>query len=36
MLQRGDLTTAMGYILISVIGSIAALFAGLTVMRIAA
>ncbi len=36
MLQRGDLATAMGYILISVIGSIAALFAGLAVIRIAA
>jgi CrcB protein len=36
MLQRGDLATAMGYILISVIGSIAALFAGLAVMRVAA
>jgi CrcB protein len=36
MLQRGDLATATGYILMSVIGSIAALFAGLTLVRVAA
>ena len=36
MLQRGDLTTALGYILISVVGSIVALFAGLALVRVAA
>jgi CrcB protein len=36
MLQRGDLATALGYVLISVIGSIAALFAGLALVRVAA
>lgn len=36
MLQRGDLATATGYILMSVIGSIAALFAGLALVRVAA
>lgn len=36
MLQRGDLATALGYILISVVGSIVALFAGLALVRVAA
>jgi CrcB protein len=36
MLQRGDLATALGYILISVVGSIIALFAGLALVRVAA
>lgn len=36
MMQRGDLTTAALYILVSVIGSIAVLFAGLALVRAAA
>lgn len=36
MLLRGDLVTAMGYVLVSVIGSIAALFLGLAIVRVAA
>ena len=36
MLQRGDLLPAFGYVLVSVIGSVAALFAGLALTRIAA
>ena len=36
MLRSGDLTIALGYILISVIGSVAALFAGLALVRVAA
>jgi len=36
MLQRGDLGLALGYVLISVIGSIAALFAGLLLVRVTA
>jgi CrcB protein len=36
MLQRGDPATAMGYVLISVIGSVVALFAGLALVRVAA
>ena len=36
MLQRGDLGVALGYALISVIGSVAALFAGLALVRVAA
>lgn len=36
MFQRGDLATAMGYVLISVIGSVTALFLGLAVARVAA
>ncbi|MEG3146406.1 fluoride efflux transporter CrcB [Sphingomonas sp. RT2P30] len=36
MLQRGDLTTALGYILLSVIGAIGALFLGLILTRVAA
>lgn len=33
MLQRGDMTLALGYILISVIGSCLALFAGMALVR---
>ena len=33
MIERGQLTVALGYVLLSVIGSIAALFAGLTLAR---
>ena len=33
MIERGQLTVALGYVLVSVIGSIAALFAGLTLAR---
>lgn len=33
MIERGALGTALGYVLLSVIGSIAALFAGLTLVR---
>lgn len=36
MFQRGDLAMALGYALISVIGSVTALFAGLALMRVAA
>jgi CrcB protein len=36
MAQRGDLGVAALYILVSVVGSIAALFAGLALMRLAA
>ena len=36
MMQRGDLTTAAFYILFSVVGAIAALFAGLVLVRVAA
>jgi CrcB protein len=36
MLQRGDLGVALGYALISVIGSVVALFAGLALVRVAA
>ncbi len=36
MLQRGDLGVALGYALLSVIGSVAALFAGLALVRVAA
>ncbi len=36
MLQRGDWPTALGYILASVIGSIAALVLGLSLVRIVA
>ncbi len=33
MIERGQPTVALGYVLVSVIGSIAALFAGLTLAR---
>ena len=33
MIERGQLAVALGYVLVSVIGSIAALFAGLTLAR---
>ena len=36
MIQRGDLSVALFYILLSVLGSIAALFAGLALVRVAA
>ncbi|MDQ2878901.1 MAG: fluoride efflux transporter CrcB [Pseudomonadota bacterium] len=36
MIQRGDWGVAFGYILVSVIGSIAALIAGLAIARVAA
>ena len=36
MMQRGDLTTAALYILFSTVGAIAALFAGLALVRVAA
>ena len=36
MIQRGDLGVALFYILLSVLGSIAALFAGLALVRVAA
>jgi CrcB protein len=36
MMQRGDLTTAAFYILVSVVGAIAALFGGLALVRVAA
>ena len=36
MMQRGDLATAAFYILFSVVGAIAALFAGLALVRVAA
>ncbi len=36
MMQRGDLMTAAFYILVSVVGSIAALFGGLALVRVAA
>lgn len=36
MIQRGDLGVALFYVLLSVIGSIVALFAGLSLVRVAA
>jgi CrcB protein len=36
LFERGDLATAFGYALVSVIGSIAALFIGLSLVRVAA
>ena len=36
MIERGALVPAFGYVLVSVIGSIAALFAGLSIVRVAA
>jgi len=36
MLERGSLGVALGYALVSVIGSVIALFAGLTLVRVAA
>ncbi|WP_380785185.1 fluoride efflux transporter CrcB [Sphingomonas sp. R86521] len=33
LIERGQLTVALGYVLVSVIGSIAALFAGLALTR---
>ena len=36
MLQRGDLGLALGYAVLSVAGSVAALFAGLALVRVAA
>ena len=36
LLERGALATALGYALLSVIGSVVALFAGLSLMRVAA
>jgi CrcB protein len=36
LFERGDLATALGYALVSVIGSIVALFLGLTLTRVAA
>lgn len=36
MIQRGDLGMALFYILLSVIGSVVALFAGLSLVRVAA
>lgn len=33
MIERGQLTVALGYVMVSVIGSIAALFAGLALTR---
>ncbi len=36
LFERGDLATAFGYALVSVIGSIAALFLGLSLTRVAA
>ncbi len=36
MLQRGDLGIALGYALLSVAGSVAALFAGLALVRVTA
>lgn len=36
MLERGALALALGYVLVSVLGSLAALFAGLALMRAAA
>ena len=36
MIQRGDLGVALFYVLLSVVGSIVALFAGLSLVRVAA
>lgn len=36
MMERGALVPALGYVLLSVIGSIVALFAGLAVLRVTA
>ena len=36
MIQRGDLGIALFYVLLSVVGSIVALFAGLSLVRVAA
>ncbi|NTS63611.1 fluoride efflux transporter CrcB [Sphingomonas sp. HHU CXW] len=36
MIERGALLPAFGYVAVSVIGSIAALFAGLSIVRVAA
>jgi CrcB protein len=36
MIERGSLGVALGYALVSVIGSVIALFAGLTLVRVAA
>ena len=36
MIERGAVAPALGYVLVSVIGSIAALFAGLSIVRVAA
>ena len=36
MLQRGDLGMALSYVLLSVVGAVAALFAGLALVRVAA
>lgn len=36
LIERGSLGVALGYALVSVIGSIVALFAGLSLMRVAA
>ena len=36
MIERGSLGAALGYALLSVIGSVIALFAGLTLVRVAA
>ncbi|MEG3176257.1 fluoride efflux transporter CrcB [Sphingomonas sp. RB3P16] len=36
LIERGDLTTALGYTLVSVIGAIAAVFLGLSLTRVAA
>lgn len=36
MLERGALVAALGYVLLSVIGAIVALFAGLAVLRVSA
>lgn len=36
MIERGALATALAYVLVSVVGSIAALFAGLALARVAA
>ena len=36
MIERGSLGVALGYALLSVIGSVIALFAGLTLVRVAA
>ena len=36
LIERGSLTTALGYALLSVIGSVVALFAGLSLVRVVA
>jgi CrcB protein len=36
MIERGDLAMALAYVLVSVIGSIAAVFIGLSIVRVAA